>query len=306
MRALISAFRPFKQVERPERTAPLLSGTLHRFPEVGSRYLAANRNVIVYLPPGYAGDTGRRYPVLYLQDGQNLFDPRTSFIPGQDWRLGETVERLLASNAIEPLVIVGIDNSGPSRIDEYAPTYDVRRNAGGQADPYGSFLAEELKPFVDSSYRTRPGPADTGLGGSSLGGLASLYLGLTNPQLFGRLAILSPSLWWDDEVMARRIAALAGHLPLRIWLDVGTKEGGATRGQVRRVRDLLVAKGWKTGVDLGYFEARGAGHNERAWGERAGRFLRFLFPPDRSRQTRWTGRLRRIPDGPESGNSTIR
>jgi predicted alpha/beta superfamily hydrolase len=244
--------------------------------------------VVVYLPPGYAADEAKRYPVFYLQDGQNLFDPRTSYIPGQDWQLGETIEGLLSRGALDPLLVVAISNSGASRIDEYAPSHDVRRAAGGKADLYGRFLIEELKPYIDWKYRTRPGSSDTGLGGSSMGGLLALHLGLTRSESFGRIAALSPSLWWGDEEIARRIAALPSRVPIRIWLDTGTREGPNPLRQVRRVRDLLLEKGWRSKQDLGYHEARGAAHDERAWGDRAGKMLRFLFPPP-PRQRRQLG-----------------
>ena len=112
-----------------------------------------------------------------MQDGQNLFDPDTSFQKGNYWRMGETADALIFAGEIEPLIIVGIYNTGEHRIDEYTPVED-RRLGGGQADAYGQMLVEELKPFVDRSYRTLPGPANCGLGGSSLGGLVTLYLGL--------------------------------------------------------------------------------------------------------------------------------
>src|SRR5258706_6850424 len=166
-----------------ERMAPRLEGTLERLPSIVSRFLPTPRDVLVYLPPGY--DAGsRRYPVLYMQDGQNLFDPATAFVKGKDWRLGETVDALLAAGAVEPFIVVGISNTGVQRIDEYTPTRDPRRQVGGKADLYVKLLAEELKPFVDSRYRTLPSLEATGLGGSSLRGLVSLYAGLLRPDVF--------------------------------------------------------------------------------------------------------------------------
>ena len=161
----------------PERTHTL-TGDIRFHHDFHSRFLAHDRDVIVYLPPGYRKTKMKRYPVLYLQDGQNLFDGATSFIPGRDWGVDETAERLIKAGEIEPLIIVGIYNTGMDRLDEYTPTADDRLKKGGSADLYGRMLVDELKPFIDSSYRTNSGHEHTGLGGSSLGGLVSLYLGL--------------------------------------------------------------------------------------------------------------------------------
>ena len=241
-----------------------------------SRYLRTAHDVIVYLPPGYDAQPDSRYPVLYLQDGQNLFDAATSF--SGEWHLDEIAESLIVSGVIEPLIIVGIYNAGAYRIDEYTPTRDSARKAGGRALQYGRMLMDELKPFIDGAYRTRAGCMDTGLGGSSLGGLVSLYLGLLNPGVYGRLAILSPSVWWDNRFIVRRIRALARKPGNRIWLSVGTAEGEGVVDAARRVRGALVRKGWTEGADLAYAEIEGAPHNEAAWSAVSGDMLKFLFP----------------------------
>jgi predicted alpha/beta superfamily hydrolase len=241
-----------------------------------SRYLRTAHDVIVYLPPGYDAQRECRYPVLYLQDGQNLFDAATSF--SGEWHLDEIAESLIMSGVIEPLIIVGIYNAGAYRIDEYTPTRDSARRAGGRALQYGRMLMDELKPFIDGEYRTRPGSADTGLGGSSLGGLVSLYLGLLNPGVYGRLAILSPSVWWDNRFIVRRIRSLARKPADRIWLSVGTAEGDGVVDAARRVRGALVRKGWTEGTDLAYAEIEGAPHNEAAWAAASNDMLKFLFP----------------------------
>src|SRR5258705_10465824 len=150
---------------------------------------------MVYLPPGYEASKRKSYSVFYLHDGQNLFDGATSFIPGQEWRVDETAQRLIDAGKIEPLIIVGINNAGKDRIDEYTPAADAKYKAGGKANLYGRMLVEELKPFIDAHYRTRQGAAHTGVGGSSLGGLVSLYLSLKYPRVFGRAAVVSPSVW---------------------------------------------------------------------------------------------------------------
>lgn len=241
-----------------------------------SRYLPAERDLIVYLPPGYEQNRSVRFPVLYLQDGQNLFDPSTAFA-GVDWRVGQTADQLIADGRVRPLLIVGIYNTGKRRIREYTPIRDAKLGGGG-ADRYGCMLRKEIKPFIDSEYRTLASAANTGLGGSSLGGLLSLYLGMKFPAEFTRLAVLSPSIWWSKGwilgyAAGRRIASRA-----EIWLDTGTAEGGRTLDLARKMRDILIARGWKPGDDLEYHEFEGAQHNEAAWAQRVAPLLQFLYP----------------------------
>src|SRR5947209_8068748 len=151
-----------------------------------------SRPITIYLPPGYERGEAR-YPVLYMHDGQNLFEPERAFIPGQHWRLDEAADAAINARAAEPMILVGVDHGGPARIDEYTPTRDESRQAGGKAAEYAQMLIEELKPLIDSRYRTHPD--DTTTGGSSLGGLVSLYLGLTHPKVFRKVGAMSPSVW---------------------------------------------------------------------------------------------------------------
>lgn len=252
---------------------------LRKHPEFTSEFLAEPRDLIVYLPPGYDAEPDRRYPVLYLHDGQNLFEGATAFVPGQDWHVNETAEVLIRDGVIEPLMIVGVYNTGKHRIDEYTPTRDGRSRAGGAADVYGRMLTEELKPFIDRTYRTLPNQANTGLGGSSLGGLVTLYLGLHHPDVFGKLAVLSPAVWWDNRVILKLVRMTDPKPRLTIWLDIGTGEGGRTVRDARALRDELVRAGWAPGADLQYCEIPEAGHNEAAWASRVRPFLKYLFPP---------------------------
>ena len=129
------------------------------------------------------------------------------------------------------------------RADEFAPTRDTHRHAGGQADAYTRFVVEELKPYVDRTFRTQPAAAQTALGGSSLGGLVTLHIGLAHPDVFGALAVLSPSLWWDRRAVLARVEALPGRLPWRIWLDVGTAEGRDTVRNTRALKGILQDEG---------------------------------------------------------------
>ncbi|MGH9970345.1 MAG: alpha/beta hydrolase [Pyrinomonadaceae bacterium] len=261
-----------------------LTGEIRTHTRFHSRILNNDRDVLVYLPPGYEAAKRKRYSVLYLHDGQNLFDGATSFIPGQEWRVDEAAESLTSQGKIEPLIIVGIYNTGKDRVNEYTPAQDEKFKAGGKADLYGRMLVEELKPFIDATYRTRKDADHTGLGGSSLGGLVSLYLGLKYSNVFGRLAVVSPSVWFANKQIVRYVEALPKKPSLRIWLDMGTKEGrdkeeaGKTLDDVRLLKDTLEKKGWKPEKDLKYFEAEGAEHNERAWAARVESILLFLFP----------------------------
>ncbi|HEX8919882.1 MAG TPA: alpha/beta hydrolase-fold protein [Pyrinomonadaceae bacterium] len=275
---LLAGFSLATSAQQEQHT---LTGQFRTHRNFHSRFLPGDRDILVYLPPGYEMNKRQRYPVLYLHDGQNLFDGATSFIKGAEWQVDETAQRLIAAHAIRPLIIVGIYNSGRDRIDEYTPTADARRR-GGKADLYGRLLVEELKPLIDAEYRTLKDAKDTGLGGSSLGGLVSLHLALKYPKVFGRVAAVSPSVWWDNKTILREVEALKKHPGLRIWLDIGTKEGGDEaeehRSNARQLRDALLAKGWKENSDLKYYEAEGAEHNERAWAQRVEPMLRFLFP----------------------------
>ncbi len=261
-----------------------LTGDIRFHKAFHSNILNNNRDVIVYLPPVYEAHKEKRYSVLYLHDGQNLFDGATSFIPGQEWRVDETAQSLIAAGKVEPLIIVGIYNTGKDRVDEYTPAPDAKYKIGGKADLYGRMLVEELKPFIDANYRTLSDARHTGLGGSSLGGLVSLYLGLKYPDVFGLIAVVSPSVWWANNYIVKYVEAERKRPPVRIWLDIGTREGSNAEAaqktvvDARLLKEALIRKGWKPGKDLSYFEADGAEHNERAWAARVESILEFLFP----------------------------
>jgi len=261
-----------------------LTGTLRLHKAIPSRFSKESRDIIVYLPPEYNSGTDTRYPVLYLHDGQNLFDAATAFA-GNEWGLDELAEDLISSGEIEPLIIVGIYNMGTQRMAEYTHVRD-RRGRGGRAKQYAKLIVEDLKPFIDSEYRTLSNAANTALGGSSLGGLVTLYLGLRRPDVFGKLIVMSPSVWWANRAILREIKMLKNRLPQKIWVDIGTCEGANPEHCVqdaRMLRDALLAKGWKLDEDLRFVEDEGAGHNEKAWGFRMAEALKFLFPPQFSR-----------------------
>ncbi|MBL8784718.1 MAG: carbohydrate esterase, partial [Deltaproteobacteria bacterium] len=242
-----------------------------------SAFLVPDRDLVIYLPPGYsdAANAAVRYPVLYMHDGQNLMDPATSAF-GTEWQVDETAEMMISAGDVAPVIIVGVGNT-VDRIPEYTPVVDAEYG-GGDADDYGRFLTEELMPYIDSHYRTDTAGARTGLAGSSLGGLVSLYLGLEYPNDFGRLGVISPSVWWADQYIVGYVEALATKPPLHIWLDIGTTEGQETVSDTRLLRDALTAKGWVLNQDLAYHEYQGASHNEAAWAARFDEILKDLYP----------------------------
>ena len=262
-----------------------LTGNIRRHPAFPSKILGNRRDILVYLPCGYGRLSRRRYPVLYLQDGQNVFDAATSFA-GVEWGVDESAERLIKENLIEPLIVVAVANTGEQRIHEYAPTRGVidaqakrKRRSKGLARKYARFLIDELKPYIDRKYRTSPDAEFTGLGGSSLGGLVTLTIGILYPHVFSRLIVMSPSIWWDYFAIYRLVDSIGQKPLLKIWLDTGTAEPGWE--QARELLNRLLEKGWKLQKDVLYMESQGGDHSEAAWAARVEPALRFLFPPVR-------------------------
>jgi len=167
-----------------------------RLHQLRSRVFHNTRFLRVWLPPGYddPANGGRRYPVLYLNDGQNLFEAATSFT-GVEWQADETADRLIREGAIPPMMIVGLDNAARGRIREYMPHRSLHpMMLRAQGTRYPHFLIKEVMPFVARNYRVATGPENTGLGGSSLGALISVYTVAVRPGVFGRLLLDSPSL----------------------------------------------------------------------------------------------------------------
>lgn len=236
-----------------------------------STFLSKPRDIIVWLPPGYEKERERRYPVLYMHDGANVY---------VEWRIDEIAKPLIASGEVEPLIIVLVPNGGQpeDRFDDYTWTRPARAKSGGNADAYGRMLIEELKPFIDREYRTLPDAANTGMGGASLGALVSLHLALEHPGVFGKLILMSPAVWWDDKLLLRDVGRLKTRPPLRIWLDVGKAEAPSMVRNAQALRDTLSRKGWKRGEDLTYFELPDGRHAEAWFARRAGQALKYLFP----------------------------
>jgi cytochrome c peroxidase len=241
------------------------------------------RQVRVWLPPGYDDRPARRYPVLYLHDGRNVFGGHDGR-PG--WGFDTTAERLVGERAIEPPIIVAVDH-GDDRIGDYTPQPMLRegRLIGGGAAAYARYLVDELKPFIDSRYRTRRGAEHTAVGGSSLGGLVTVRLLLDEARTFGAGLVVSPSVWWAGEAIVRDVAGAALPRPRpRVWLDIGALEGREAVRGTAALRDALVARGWKLAAApgrrqaaLAYLEQPEATHDERSWAKRVEPMLRFLY-----------------------------
>jgi len=244
-------------------------GELHVLRAVYSPQLGNQRDVSVFLPPSYAsGNT--RYQVLYMQDGQNLFDASTSFAGA--WGVGEAIE--WASRRGVAAIAVGIPNMGPARIDEYSPFAGAE--GGGAGERYLEFVTRTVKPLVDERFRTLPDREHTGIAGSSMGGLISLYAFFRYPEVFGFAAALSPSVWFAGGALLKAIAR-APRVPGRLYLDIGIREGEPSVGFARRLRDLLLEKGYRERRDLLWIEDRAGVHHESAWGRRFRKALPFLL-----------------------------
>lgn len=239
---------------------------------VYSPELDNQRDVLVHLPASYHG-SHRSYPVLYMQDGQNLFDPDTSF--AGEWGMGRILDAA-ARRGLEAIV-VGVPNKGAERLDEYSPFPDPARGGGGRGAAYAAFLVRTLKPLVDRRFRTRRSREHTVIAGSSMGGLISLSALFRHPGTFGAAGVLSPSLWFAGGAIFSDIDR-AAFVPARIYLDIGALEGAEHVANARRMRDLLQAKGYRIGRDLRWLESRSGRHDERSWGRRFARALPWLLP----------------------------
>jgi len=242
-------------------------GRVVRVPGWRSNRLGNSREIAIYLPRGYER-SGKRYPVLYMHDGQNLFGPEAMF---GGWRVAAAADRLIAAGQVEELIIVGVGNTA-QRMSEYVPAAD-----GGRAEDYAAFLVDELKPWVDRSLRTKPEAAETGVAGSSLGGLVSFYLGFSRPETFTRLGCISSSFFFNADAKLR----LGRKRPagLKLWLDSGSAGPSADglEGTIW-IRDQLLNLGYAQDGDMHHEIDLGARHNEAFWRRRIGRVLGYLFP----------------------------
>jgi predicted alpha/beta superfamily hydrolase len=269
--------------EQPDPPAnPSVTGDL-RLHEFQSRIFRNTRMLRVWLPPRYEapGNITRHYPVLYLNDGQNLFDRVTAFA-GVEWQVDETADRLIRQEVVPPLIVVGIDNAQMDRMKEYLPHRSFRPPIlRVQGKRYPDFLMDEVMPFVYERYRIARGPENTGLGGSSMGALISLYTVMERPGVFGRLLLESPSLFISN----RRILKSSHHFrqwPEKIFLAIGTKESGREDRDRQVVEDVgtLEQSLRHAGLDDRRLLVRideNASHNEAEWAKRFPEALSFLF-----------------------------
>ena len=272
--------------------------------QVPSRYLATNRTVRVRLPQSYWRETNRRYPVLYVHDGQNVFasaGPHCCFGWGS-WQLDTTADRLAAEGRMQEIIIVAIDNSR-FRYQEYrGPVPD---DAPSRYTNYAAFLVKELKPWVDKEYRTKKTARDTAVLGSSMGGICSIALAWEHPKTFGAAASLSGAFQVEKRYFIEKVLKpYDGRVkPVRLYLDSGTIDFTGDddgRRHTIAVVDELRRIGWKDGKNLQHFvqeqsftddelqrsgvqshkrdEAKKSHHNEFYWRERVWRALIFLFP----------------------------
>lgn len=258
-----------------------VAGTVKTLSGVYSPALENERDLFVYLPPSYAHTT-RRYPVIYMHDGQNLFDGGASF--AGEWEADEAMEAL-SEDGIEA-ILVGIANVGDARIREYQPFAHPYFGAG-RGDTYLRFVLESVKSIIDADFRTLPDRAHTGMIGSSLGGLITLYAYFKFSAHVGFVGALSPSLWIARTPL-RSFIESAPAPPGRIYLDIGTAEYSLDSQRrwrydalkdYRGMRDLLIQKGYALNESLMYVEDEGGMHNEADWARRLPNALRFLLEP---------------------------
>jgi predicted alpha/beta superfamily hydrolase len=247
-----------------------------------SKELDNYRSLHIYLPGSYYLKPDKRYPVLYMHDGQNLFDPSDALFH-KSWNMKETADRLIQEGKIQELIIVGIDNNS-ERGSEYCHFVpegktegrrglrkcEISRKARGIL--YEDFILHSVKPYIDANFRTLRDRDNTAMMGSSLGGLVTYLIGFRHPEVFGRLGILSPAFNWADFDILLRVKKE----PLRLWMDTGEGEAYYVEN-TRRVVEALLDKGFIPGEDMAYYQVPGAIHNESSWGGRVGLPLLFLF-----------------------------
>jgi predicted alpha/beta superfamily hydrolase len=245
--------------------------TIRTLNHVWSPQLRNRRRIDVYLPPSYSAGRSR-YPVVYMQDGQNLSDPELAF--AGTWDLGGAIENL-ATRGVEAIV-VGVHHAGEKRIAEYSPFPD-RRHGGGEGDAYLDFLVDTVKPRIDRLFRSRTGRESTIILGSSMGGLISLYALLHRGSVFGGAGVMSAALWYGQGRIFDVVGA-ASEPAGRVYVDVGMHEGAGTLRNARRMARLLTRRGWRRrNGRLRYVEDAQGSHSEYDWARRLPDALEFLL-----------------------------
>ncbi|MCA9670330.1 MAG: hypothetical protein KC503_32265 [Myxococcales bacterium] len=235
-----------------------------------------SRPISVYLPAGYDQNPNKRYPVLYMTDGQNAFVGGV----GGGWHVNRAIEHATAIGRARQAIVVAV-HTAKNRIHDLTPSFDASVGGGGGASKFLGAIVSELKPQIDRHFRTLADRDNTALGGSSLGGLFALYAARTRPDVFGGVLPMSPSLWWNNEEMLHAFRNDRHKPRARIIFDSGDSgENGATDGvkQTEALRDIFVAKGMRFGTDYTHFTARGHAHKEKYWRERFADRYSELFP----------------------------
>ena len=238
--------------------------------------LNRQRRIWIYLPPGYESSK-KRYPVLYMHDGQNLFSDSTSF--SGEWGIDETLERMIAHKEIRPMIVVAVDNS-KYRLSEYSPfDFEYKGIHKGEAAYYAQFIVETLKPYIDENFRTKRGRKYTAVSGSSMGGLLSVYMAVKYQDVFSKVGALSSAFGVCLDDLVDFIEQHPKHKPIRFWLDLGSSEGMEMEYDVNQepVIRALIEAGWKKDKEVKFTLYEGARHHERYWRERFNEVLLFLF-----------------------------
>lgn len=261
------------------------TGKINIHKKFHSEILGNDRNVLVFLPPGYSEKNAEKYPVLYMNDGQNLFNRETAF-GGNEWCVDETAQRLMLEGKIKEVIIVAVENTD-RRMWEYTQAFDQEVGAGGKSLDYGRFLMEEVKPMIDSDYKTTNSAKETGIAGSSLGGLSAIHLSWTFPNTFGIMGALSPSIWFANKDIINRISSDPREKgPSKIWINIGTRESGDSPNSLthvynaREMGNVFLKKNYTPEKDIFYREIPGGGHSENDWGQVFGQFLMTMFPKE--------------------------
>jgi predicted alpha/beta superfamily hydrolase len=267
----VAAQAPIASAAPPASTALATAGRIVIIDKFESPQLHNSRSLRIYLPPGYDAHPQQRYPVLYMHDAQNLFDAATATY-GVEWGMAKTMDRLIAQGAIEPAIVVGIDNTA-DRIAEYTPCCD-QKYGGGKLDAYERFIIDTVKPYADKTLRTLPDRAHTAIMGSSLGGIASVDIAQRHPEVFSMAAGLSSSFWWNERAMVKQVPP---HVPVRFYIDAGTNNDGLE--DTTAMRDAMQAAGYRLGTDLYFYTLEGGIHNEKSWAARVHLPLTWFFAP---------------------------
>ena len=239
--------------------------------EVEPPPLGRERRIAVMLPHNY-DETRKRYPVVYLQDGQNLFEHRSPF---GNWHVGQRMAKL-AEQGMGDLIIVAIDHADSDRTREFSPP-EVTKFGASYGRQYARFMAEELKPYVDQNFRTRPDRQNTAIGGSSMGGLISIYSGLIYPEVYGKMMIFSPSLWLTPKIYFQAIDFF-NPFYTKIYLYAGGKESKTMIPNIERLKEALERKGLNSSKIEFKFSIDPEGvHDENRWGEEFPTAIKWLF-----------------------------